>query len=589
MNIYSKNDSHNNSRICVFLILALGAVFYIRYCSLIMVEVPQQTWFDQLPLAELFYSENVKFSDLLSRYGEHGMLANNIFYLINLALFHGCTMFDVIINDINVLITGGMIIWLSFRMLHHAKNYIYFLIAEAFFLFSPVQGSSGGMETQVRLGLLFFLISMIFIDEELRNSTQLPKKHFYQTILLIFISINVFGTLYSFAGVPLVWFLIFFKKTGISSSDQEKKRITAIAGAYFMTVVLYIIEYRLYEVLKRSSNSRTGILHNLIYMISHPIHTMKCLFSWYANGVFGWAAHESSHYNQTVWLFVGALVLSIILYAVYLFISTKMYVNSWIPLMCIVYSFGVFVMVYLGREVEWEWFSNEWYNVHIKLALAGAVWIFGYAAGGIKIRKIICRTSVSILCVFSCIGSFYALKRAPHVHNYYKNMQKYLFIDHKNEMPVDESGMTPLLHSLDVTMDSIDILQKYHLSVYKYWDAYENCPTTGLVGNQVKFINGKYEDGWTERVCSFQLRTKEADQIIVNYYTLEKQKLTIIKDGETIDTVSLAKGKSFFRIPCEPDTEITIELQSDYEVQLDAPDTRTCSYMILDIERIQNS
>ena len=156
-------------------------------------------------------------------------------------------------------------------------------------------------------------------------------------------------------------------------------------------------------------------------------------------------------------------------------------------------------------------------------------------------------------------------------------------------MPVDESGMTPLLHSLDVTMDSIDILQKYHLSVYKYWDAYENCPTTGLVGNQVKFINGKYEDGWTERVCSFQLRTKEADQIIVNYYTLEKQKLTIIKDGETIDTVSLAKGKSFFRIPCEPDTEITIELQSDYEVQLDAPDTRTCSYMILDIERIQNS
>lgn len=593
MNFVNEKDRYKNSRLYIFIIFILGAVFYIWYCSSIMVEVPQQTWFNQLPLAELFYEQKLRFRDLFSRFGEHGMLANNILYLINLTLFRGCTMFDVMINDFNVIITAGLFIGISYKMLQNGRKeyFIAFLMAEACFLFSSTQGSSGGMETQVRLGILFFLIAMIFVDNELRNYTVLPRKHFYLTAIIIFLSINVFGTLYSFAGVPLVWFLIFYKRIRIFNSDSAaiSKRTSAIAGIYLISIIIYVAEYQLYGVLSGNTEGGTGILHNLIYMVVHPVHTMKCLFSWYSNGAFGWAFHESQQYNQTVWLFMGAVIFLIILYAVFLFIRSKMYEKSWIPLMCIVYSFGVFVMVFLGREVEWEWFANEWYSVHIKLSLAGTVWIYGYAADKNMLQKLLCAINVFILFTFCCIGNHYTIQRAPAVHAYYKNMQKYLFISNKKDMPVDESGNTPLLQSLDMTMDSIELLQKYHLSVYKYWDAYENCPTTGLVGNYVKYISGVYEDGWAERVCSFQLKTNDADQIKVNYYAFADQQLTISSDGEVVETISLVAGESYFVIPCISDMEVTIEMKSNYETQLDAPDTRICSYLILDIERIVNN
>jgi hypothetical protein len=461
----------------VFCILLLASFAYIWYCNAVMTEVPHLSWFDQLPIADAWFQGRLTWKDLISSYhsGEHGMFANHVLYLLNVIWFQGCTKFDVYLNDLNVVVTGAICMVLSYRMLKQMKSCLFYLAAEALFLFSFVQGSSGAMETQVRLGILSFLITMIFVDRELRECATQSRKHLYAALLLIALSILVFGTLYSFAGVPLVWLLVLIT---YRRDSKGQKRKLAVAAVYALSVPVYLAEYRIFGFMQDAVQERAGVMQNLGYALAHPVNTLKCLLAWYANGVMGWAYHESGKYTPAGWMLFGVLACTFLVFAVVLFFRCRMYERTWLPLMCIVYSFGVFWLVLLGRETQWEWFSSEWYSVHMKIAYAGAVWIIGYVSGRQKgiWKKLVCTGSVLLLCVCSCMGNYEAVKRAPYVHLYYKNMQKYLFVEDERLMPVDAAGNTPLLDTLDRTMDAIAVLKKYRLSVYKYWDAYENCP-----------------------------------------------------------------------------------------------------------------
>lgn len=463
-----------------FGILLLAAAAYIWYCNATMTEVPHLSWFDQLPIADAWFQSRLTWRDLIASYhgGEHGMFANHVLYLINVIFFQGSTKFDVYLNDLNVIVTGAICMACSYRMLKHSKSCLFYLAAEALFLFSFVQGSSGAMETQVRLGMLSFLVTMVFVDRELRDGAAQSRKHLYVTLLLAASSILVFGTLYSFAGVPLVWLLVLL---AYSRHREGQKRKLAIAAVYALSVPGYLLEYRIFGFMQDAVQERAGVLQNLGYALSHPVNTLKCLLAWYANGVMGWAYHESGQYTTEGWMLFGVLACVFLLFAVVLFFRCRMYEQTWLPLMCIVYSFGVFWLVLLGRETQWEWFSSEWYSVHMKIAYAGAVWIIGYTHSRQKEtwKKAVCLGCVLLLCACSCLGNAAAVKRAPDVYLYYKNMQKYLFVEDEKWMPVDAAGNTPLLDTLEETMDAIAVLKKYRLSVYKYWDAYENCPGRG--------------------------------------------------------------------------------------------------------------
>lgn len=557
-------------------------MFYIWYCVTSMIELPHMTWFDQIPLVDLFYTGKMQISDLFSKYGEHGMLANNILWLANVVLFKGSTLFDVWLNIANVVLLGIIIAKCTCCSIGEKKYHFLWIAAEAIFLFCCMQGSSGAMETQVRLGLLFSVITFIYINDEIQEEGIKNKIHFSITILLMILSVNVFGTLYSFAGVPLVWLILAWK---MFKNRKIIKKYVAFIATYLLTIVLYIAEYQLYDIMDNGSDK--SMLNNLLHMFAHPIETLKCFFSWCANGVLGWPVHESKIYTPTLWLAVGAITFALIIVGVFCFIKFKMYHKTWVPLMLIVYSFGVLVMVYLGRSDGWDWFANEWYNVHIKVAIAGAIWIYAYVATMGKNLRIVGVVSTLIICLFGCVGNYYGILRAPAVHYYYAEKQKYLYVDDVDDMPVDEiSGNTPLLHSLDKTMEGIEILKKYNLSVYRYWDAYEECPSTLPSKNTIKYLSGRYDDGWVEQRCEISLYTSESTQLEFVYYATEEQSLNVAINGEYVqEDITLVEGSSSFVIPCEAYKVITIELESDYAEQLAAPDTRTCSYILERIER----
>ena len=463
-----KKDNMNSKRINIIIIFAFS-LFYVLYCNYRMIELPHLTWFDQIPLADKYYSGTLTWNDIFSKYGEHGLLANNLLYLLNVILFHGTTLFDVAINDINVIVCGVLFINLTIKTVNSEKIAYLCIFGESIYMFGTMQSSSGAMETQVRLGIMFFLIAMYVVDKELRETTS-DISHLILTIFVIFISINVFGTLYSFAGVPLIWLIVILKYL---KSQKINMRDIIISCTYAITIPFYIVEYHLF-----SGKGLSGLNGFNISMLN-PYNFIKCLSAWCANGALGWAYHESAAYNSTTYLTIGFLILVIIVVGVVLYCKFKLYTKTLIPVMGIVYGFGVYVMVYLGRSSAYDWFANEWYNVHIKMMLASTIWIYGLILSIQHQHKISCIITCCI-CVCALLGTegnICELKRVPYVRDYYSDKQKYLFITNPEDMPVDENGQTPLLHSLNVTMNSIEILRKYNLSVYQYWTAFEESST----------------------------------------------------------------------------------------------------------------
>ena len=381
-------------------IVAIFSIYFIWYGSNLMVEVPFLSFIDQIPLADKFLSDNLHLRDCLTKYVEHGMFGTNLLYLINVRFFHGIQMFDVYMNDLIVIATGLCFAQKTKRTIN-PKYFFPAIIAEFVFLFTVLQGTAIGMDVQVKSGLLFFCIASILVDEEF-HSAELKKTHFLATLFLIFVSINIFGTFYSFAGIPFVFFIF-----ALSSLKDKKiqKRPLIIALAYLFCILLYLKEYHIMQTLNAESG---GMRKNFISIFTNPLNTIGCILSWYANGVFGWAFHESESYTPFTWLFWGGAVFSATVYSVVLFIKSKMYEKTWLPLMCIVYTFGVLVLVYLGRQSHWDYSSNEWYNVHIKVSLASSVWIFvDYISGTLaqnKWKSILSKSKLASLA--NCTVSF---------------------------------------------------------------------------------------------------------------------------------------------------------------------------------------
>ena len=73
----------------------------------------------------------------------------------------------------------------------------------------------------------------------------------------------------------------------------------------------------------------------------------------------------------------------IVIYAIWRFFVEKQYRNSWFPIYLIFYSFFVWGMVLIGRYGNgsggWQWFTNDWYYVHTKIAVIGVKWILAHS------------------------------------------------------------------------------------------------------------------------------------------------------------------------------------------------------------------
>lgn len=576
-------------------ILLFGcSLFYMVFCNYLMVELPLQSWFDQMGLVENYYNGTLSLEKLMTSYVEHGMLGYNALFLVNIAIFGMTTFFDVYLNDINVVIIG-VLCWIMIKnTFENHKNKVYYSTILIVFLiaFNSIQLSSGAMETQVRLGILFFVLASIFTDKFLVE--KFTRKDLYITIFLIIMSINIFGTLYSFAGIPVLFIISFLKLHKSKEDLVYLKTGIIILLTYLLSVVLYVNQYKL---IGQGAMNSGGITTGLIGMLLDPINTMKSIFAYNANGLLGWATYTDNLIPKDIYLTIGFIATVIYIYSIYCFINNKMYKKTYLPMLFMGYSFFVFILVMIGRYSGWDWFANPWYTVHTKLGLIGSVWILGYGLNHKKIEKknhhiIIC-SCLSILLIGIVFGNFNELKRVKYERAYYLEKQKYLFVEEINELPVDSNGNTPLLHNPETTMKSIEILRKYNLSIYKTRDGYEEYleykkEYLKNLLNGYTPIYGYDKDGWVGKISEFSVRTQIEGKITISgrypKNLNDTLKTNFYVDGKLVKTYLITENDFTVTFDVPTSKDIKLKIENEFDFKADAPDIRMLSFVLNKIE-----
>ncbi|MBA4686414.1 MAG: hypothetical protein H2184_04610 [Candidatus Galacturonibacter soehngenii] len=535
-------------------IISIASIIYCLYCNWIMTELPHLAWFDFMPLIDKYYTKTLFAGDLFSRYGEHGMFGYNVLLLINTELFRMTTFFDVYLNDFCVIVSGILVIFLFRKIVDNSKiSYKIGVILIALFHFSTIQKSSGAMETQVRLGIFFFLLSSILVDR-IFISTKSDYKKVAMACFFIIISINVFGTFYNFAGLPMIFiigFIIFV------TNKKKYSMLVPILATYALTTLVYIYEYK---ILAQTGVDSAGALDGIINLFTQPIMVTKSLIAYNANGLFGASVFLSNKYPVELHLWLGLIATSILCFAVYQYFKIKMYQKTYIPLFLIAYSLGVFVFVFIGRaDLDWTWFLNEWYAVHIKLQYVGVVFILieclqseVYKERG---RKVLCCVGGVCIALISLAGNYFELDRAGGVAAYYEGKQAYLFVKMKEELPVDGSGNTPLIASADVTFNAITILKKYGLSVYEYYPIY-------MISSE-----GYGNNDWIEKEAIVRIYTKTGKinlKMICPFEYDGSQSGTLYVDGNEYSKYSFENGEINLLVEVDEKSIVTLEFKNNY-------------------------
>lgn len=190
-------------------------------------------------------------------------------------------------------------------------------------------------------------------------------------------------------------------------------------------------------------------------------------------------SHTIETTSSTAVLTVGLIGALIITFSLWLFVKTKMYRKTYLPVYCIFYSFGIVTMVFAGRSGKfgWRWITAEWYAFHLRFSIIGAVWIIVFAFAshvrnpneeeGRSARRwrswILPAGALSLIFIGGCqvVGNKAQWARAPHLKQYYEQKRLALLYPQL----VDDPTIV-LLWPEPLLSRSRAVLEKYSLSSF---------------------------------------------------------------------------------------------------------------------------
>lgn len=205
-----------------------------------------------------------------------------------------------------------------------------------------------------------------------------------------------------------------------------------------------------------------------------------------------------------------------------------------------------------------------------------------------------------VLCLAGITGNAYTLKRAPFVKAWYEEKQKYLFVQDADDMPVDSAGDTPLLASMEEAMDSISILKKYNLSVYRYYNMYEKAQFKGTyeyfyklsdaasqIGNTLDSCvkeYGYYADGWVEKKSQVLIKTGEEGKVDIEVYypqdNFDDKQVKIYINDNLNSTVEIQQNNQTISVDVAPNQIVCLRLETNFLIDNTGVDTRELAMII---------
>ena len=465
-------------RDCIeWIFFLVGIMFYCGYAVYTYYECPFESFISKFYLIDLFYEGDLTFKDLLVPYAEHGQLASCILFLINVHLFNFTTFFDMAVNIFLCVIPMAvvMMFYPIKRLGIKKKGTLYYmaLLLLTMCMFTCMQQGAGGMSLQVRLGLSSFTVLSVLIDIYIMSEKK-SIRLYWIIILSVFLTLNFWGTAYNFAGIPVTCALLcLLFLGGIFLKRQVRFDYIGIVLAHVIAFVLYFFEYNLIGM-GASEGTSTGLL-SMLMTINYK-ELFGGLLCWCSSIFLGRYALEDGHISGNLYLAIGAMVLLLIVVAIVCYFRYKMYEKSILPVLFLGYFFVLYIELFLTRNqvAGWIWFCSSWYWVHTKVASASLIWIFLYSCDKREHAIYVDKVKMALTCVVTigCIfltmfGTLVNIKRLPAEKNWIDQKKQYFYVESSEEMPVDESGITPLFHPLDKSMWAIDVLKKYELSLFR--------------------------------------------------------------------------------------------------------------------------
>ena len=586
-------------------------LFSIAICLILMLHyyldalaIPYETTFDFLPVIDEFKSGTLTLESLMYAYAEHGMFGYCLLLLLNAQVFALSGMFEALITIGTIALFGILYICCLKESLKDVEEKDLWLMFYAGVTISAIAAANNnfslGMSIQVRFSLLFSLIVAICVSNVL-----IRGKSWWTAVavIMIFLGINVFGTMYSFALAPVMLLIVFGRSIYLF---RHKKRggmdCMLILGAYLSAVVLYLYQYKLFLFAVGGDGGSSGRLFaTLLEILMNPWEMMQGLLGWCASGILGWQTYASPHglsYGQ--YLIVGFLLLILYAYAGWRFFRSRMYMKTWVPLFMMGYSVMLLGILMIGRPLGKEWFLNSWYTIHAKSLPIGCVWILFYdcmsnlRGASVKIRRGMAVVSSIVILVGVTFGFRFTLGGSLHTKKEYEQALPYLYAESIEELQkVTVNGLTPLFATPEATMRGIDIMRKYNLGVYRYENAYLKYQykigaMTGSTLETASNAVGFYADSWIASDASLELQTKNKGQIVIQaYYPLTptgNEKITILVDGQIACNQVIEENSFQMTIYAPQNQIVSVQIQAPFSGKSsNSVDGRDLAFLITEL------
>jgi hypothetical protein len=362
-----------------FVVLVVPLVMSFRYIQRTFVNVEFADGLLPVPMIGRFLAGHWSFTDLFGTpFGEHLLLGYRGMELVNARLFAFDLRFDAVMFVVAFALTAAIIYaefskaFAGFRTALLVPQFL----PLGFLCFSLVATPGGFMTTQFVWGTMLALLVAWLLQRDWDNASGARGRPIWPLVcalVLLPIYFFVFSGAY-FPGLLLGLVAMYAFHCLLSHVKWRDLRTLAVLLTSLACAVGYFLVLMSLGLSTQSTDS--GGIANFF---SDPGNTLLSYVAGIGASVID--VHTLERFSSTVLLIVGGLMAATGVVAAWLFIRTKMYQKTYLPVYCIFYTLGIITSVRMGRGLlgDWTWVANEWYAFHMRFFAIGVAWILVYA------------------------------------------------------------------------------------------------------------------------------------------------------------------------------------------------------------------
>jgi hypothetical protein len=332
------------------------------------------------PMIGTFLAGHGTFGDLFGQpFGEHLLLGYRTMQLVNAEIFALDLRFDPVMFVVAFALTAA-IIYAEFSKAFtglRTQLLVPLFLPLGFLCFSLVAPPLSFMTAQFVWGSMLALLVASLLQRDWDNAPAgLRGRPIWPLVcaqVLLPVYFFVFSGAY-FPGLLLGLMAMYAFRLLMKRAKWREPRTLAVLLTSLACAAGYLLVLTSFGFSTQSADS--GGLANFF---TDPANTLLS----YVAGVGGSVIdqHTLERFSPTVLLAVGGFMTATGVVAVWLFIRTKMYLKTYLPIYCIFYTLGIITAVRVGRGSlgDWTWVINEWYSFHLRFFALGVAWIVLYA------------------------------------------------------------------------------------------------------------------------------------------------------------------------------------------------------------------